>query len=365
MSKIRVVVVDDSAYSRRTISKMLEAMPNVEVVGYASDGDEGLRRIMELKPDLVTLDLVMPKMDGFTMLRILMTTRPTPVIVISSRGEDKRVFKALELGAVDFVAKPTRAISEELLLIRHDLQDKVRSVMSLNMAQVTRRKNEAADSLSLVSPVKQQEGEVASRYVPSRKDVIAIGSSTGGPQAVNKILSMLYPPFPFAVVVSQHMPQGFTHAFAERLNRVSGLDVKEAEDGDVVQRGRAFIAPGGNNLIFQRVRNDVIARVVPPSKEDRYQPSVDVMFQSVADVYGSRALAVVLTGMGSDGSKGVRMVKAAGGEIIAESEETAVVFGMPREAIATGLVDRVAPLDRIPADILSLCALKNDQFPTT
>lgn len=363
MSKIRVVVVDDSAYSRRTISKMLEAMPNVEVVGYAPNGEEGLRRIMDLKPDLVTLDLMMPKMDGFTMLRILMSTRPTPVIVISSRSEDTRVFKALELGAVDFVAKPTRDISEELLLIRHDLQEKVRSVMSLNMAQVTRQKSDAT-GLPRLSLLEQKKWENSSRYVPSRKDVIAIGSSTGGPQAVNKILSMLYPPFAFAVVVSQHMPQGFTHAFAERLNRTSGLDVKEAEDGDVVQRGRAFIAPGGKNLIFQRVRNDVVARVVPPTNDDRYQPSVDVMFQSVADIYGSRALAVVLTGMGSDGSKGVRAVKAAGGEIIAESEETAVVFGMPREAIATGMVDRIVPLDRIPADILSFCALDKEPSPT-
>lgn len=362
MSKIRVVVVDDSAYSRRTISKMLDAMPNVEVVGYASNGEEGLRRIMDLKPDLVTLDLMMPKMDGFTMLRIVMVTCPTPVIVISSRSEDKRVFRALELGAVDFVAKPTRAISEELLLIRHDLQEKVRNVMSFNMAQVTRQKIEPAIAAHRI-PVNEGAAGDMPLYVPSRKDVVAIGSSTGGPQAVHKILSSLCPPFPFAVVVSQHMPQGFTHAFAERLNRASGLDVKEAEDGDIIQRGKAFIAPGGCNLVFQRVRNDVVARVVPPSEDDRYQPSVDVMFKSVADIYGSRSLAVVLTGMGSDGSKGVRAIKSAGGEIIAESEETAVVFGMPREAIATGTVDRVAPLERIPADILSFCSLDIEQPP--
>ena len=364
MSKIRVVVVDDSAYSRRTISKMLDAMPNVEVVGYASNGEEGLRRIMDLKPDLVTLDLMMPKMDGFTMLRIVMATCPTPVIVISSRSEDKRVFRALELGAVDFVAKPTRAISEELLLIRHDLQEKVRNVMSFNMAQITRQEREPAIAAHRPSAGEGETGTIP-LYVPSRKDVVAIGSSTGGPQAVHKILSAFQPPFPFAVVVSQHMPQGFTHAFAERLNRASGLEVKEAEDGDIIHRGKAFIAPGGSNLVFQRVRNDVVARVVSPSTDDRYQPSVDVMFESVAAIYGSRSLAVVLTGMGSDGSKGVRAIKSAGGEIIAESEETAVVFGMPREAIATGTVDRVAPLERIPDDILSFCALDAEQPPIT
>lgn len=359
MSKIRVVVVDDSAYSRRTLSKILEAIPNVEVVGYAANGEEGLRRILDLKPDLVTLDLMMPKMDGFTMLRIVMTTCPTPVIVISSRSEDKRVFRALELGAVDFVAKPTRAISEELLLIRHDLQEKVRSVMSLNMAQVARTN----EKLHRLTAVGKEANAAPPVYVPSRKDVVAIGSSTGGPQALHKIFSMLSPPFPFAVVVSQHMPEGFTRAFAERLNRASGLEVKEAEDGDAVQRGKALIAPGGHNLVFQRVQNNVVARVVRPSIEDRYYPSVDVMFQSVASIYGSRALAVVLTGMGSDGSKGVRAVKAAGGEIIAESEETAVVYGMPREAVATGMVDCIAPLNRIPDEILSVCMLQNERPP--
>ena len=352
MRNIRVVVIDDSAYSRRTIGKMLDDMPNVQVVGYASDGEEGMKRILELKPDLVTLDLVMPIMDGFTLLRIIMHTCPVPVIVISSRSEDKRVFKALELGAIDFVAKPTRAISDELLMIREDLQNKVRSVISLNMARVMG----GMRSKPVVAPASVALTPSETRAVPA-KDIVAIGASTGGPQALHKILSMFPVYLPFAVVVSQHMPIGFTRAFAERLDRASGFQVKEAEDGDQVCPGRVLIAPGGHNLIFQKVQGEVVARVVAPNREDRYYPSVDAMFMSLASLCGSRVVAVILTGMGNDGSQGVRAIKAAGGDILAESEESAVVFGMPREAIATEMVDRVAPLERIAGEIVSMCEM--------
>ncbi|HEY6872598.1 MAG TPA: chemotaxis response regulator protein-glutamate methylesterase [Geobacteraceae bacterium] len=357
MRSIRVVVIDDSAYNRRTITKMLEAVENVQVVGYAADGEEGIRKIIDLKPDLVTLDLEMPRMDGFTLLRIVMNSCPTPVIIISSRSEDERVFKALELGAVDFIAKPTSRISDELLKITGDLQEKVRSVFSLNMEKIIKR-----EPLVVANPGKKKKPAEVAPVIKGKSQIqmVAIGASTGGPPALQSILSSFPSQAPFAVVVSQHMPAGFTKAFAERLNRSSSFEVKEARDGDLVSPGKALIAPGGRNLLFQKVNGEVVARVVEPSPADRYVPSVDAMFTSLAPIYGARMLAVVLTGMGNDGSKGVRAVKKGEGEVLAESEESAVVFGMPREAIATGLVDKVASLDRMAREIVVRCGLIPD-----
>lgn len=345
MKKIRVVVVDDSAYNRRAITRMLEELPGVEVVGYATNGEEGIRRVIDLTPDLVTLDLEMPRMDGFTMLRILMASSPVPVIVISSTSGDEKVFKALELGAVDFIAKPTSIISEELLKIQQDLQEKVQAVFKLDMTRVKKSCEPvvAAPELTLPTP---------GRGTPGSIDVVAIGSSTGGPPALQRILTAFSEAPPFAMVVSQHMPAGFTNAFAERLNRSTGFEVREARDGDLVLPGRALVAPGGKNLLFARSGDQVVARVLAPGVKDRYVPSVDEMFCSCAEIYGKRMLALVLTGMGNDGARGVREAKRLGAQVVAESEESSVVFGMPREAIATGVVDRVVPLDGMVREIV-------------
>ena len=356
MRKIRVVVIDDSAYNRRTITRMLESMENVQVVGYAADGEEGIRKIIDLKPDLVTLDLEMPRMDGFTLLRIIMNSCPLPVIIISSKSEDERVFKALELGAVDFIAKPTGRISDELLKIAGDLQEKVRSVFGLNMDRIIKREPLLAPD----APPRKKKKPVTAPLpsgVTSAVQAVAIGASTGGPPALQGILSSFSEKLPFAVLISQHMPAGFTRAFADRLNRSSLFEVKEAKDGDLVVPGIVLIAPGGRNMVFHELDGDVVVRIVEPSAQDRYIPSVDVMFTSLAGIYGQRLLAVVLTGMGNDGSKGVRAVKKIGGEVLAESEESAVVFGMPREAIATGLVDKVVPLPRMAREIILRCGI--------
>lgn len=346
MKLIRVVVVDDSAYNRRSISKMLQEIPGVEVVGYAANGEEGIRRIMDLRPDLVTLDLEMPKMDGFTLLRIIMNSCPTPVIVVSSQTGDEKVFKALELGAVDFVSKPTNEISTELLKIREDLQEKVRNVLHLKL-----RGRASADLSSL------PEGSrfVSSPVVAGKTDIVAIGASTGGPPALYGMFSVFTQKLPIAVLVSQHMPSGFTRPFAERLNRASAFEIREAMDGDPVLPGQVLIAPGGYNMLFEQVAGRVVVRLQEPSPADRYIPSVDAMFVSLAEIYRKRLLAVVMTGMGNDGSRGIRAVKAAGGKVMAEAEETTVVFGMPREAIATGVVDRIVPLDRMAREIVSNC----------
>jgi len=353
LKNVRVLVIDDSAFSRRTIVRLLEEIPGVAVAGYAMNGEEGLRKAMDLHPDLITLDLEMPGMDGFTLLRIIMNACPAPVLVVSAHNDDERVFKALELGAVDFVAKPGKAMSEQLLEIRDELQRKVSTILDLNLKGFKARAN---NLLQETVPVKRTAK--LPRGATQKFEVVAIGSSTGGPPALQKIFSQLPQELPFAMLVSQHMPAGFTKTFAERLNRMLPFTVREASDGEPVARNTILVAPGGMNMITVQVRDQVVVRLKSPLPEDKYIPSVNAMLTSVARVYGSRALAVILTGMGNDGSLGVRKIKDNGGGVLAEAEESAVVFGMPREAIATGLVDKVVHLDQMASKIIEFCGFR-------
>lgn len=354
MSKVKVLVIDDSAFNRRTIIKLLEEIPGVEVVGYAVNGEEGLRKAMDIRPDLITLDLEMPGMDGFTLLRIIMTACPVPVIVVSSLNQDERVFKALELGAVDFVSKPARALSEQLLEIRDELQQKVATVLNLNLQGLRSRTRQIAQPENILV----RRAAKLPRGGNQKYEVVAIGSSTGGPPALQKILMQMPEVLPFAIVISQHMPSGFTRTFAERLNRMFPFEVREAVDGDIVSANTVLVAPGGMNMVTVQVRDQVVIRLKSPSKDEKYIPSVNAMLTSVARVYGQRALAVVLTGMGNDGSLGVRKIKDAGGGVLAESEESSVVFGMPREAIATGVVDKIVHLDQMASKIIESCGFR-------
>jgi two-component system chemotaxis response regulator CheB len=333
---------------------MLEGLDAVEVVGYAAHGEEGILKVIALKPDLVTLDLEMPGMDGFTLLRILTTRFSLPVIVVSALNSADSVFKALELGALDFVAKPSGCASVELLSITADLQMKVLQVSALASGRRVAPHYAAARA---AAPAVSPPGRCGMIGTHRAFDLVAIGSSTGGPPALQRIFAEFDQKYPFGVVVSQHMPAGFTKAFAERLNRTSLFDIKEAEDGDLVLPGTVLITPGGRNMILEECGSQVVVRIVAPSETDRYIPSVDVMLTSCANVYRSRVTAVILTGMGNDGSRGVRLVKERGGQVIAESEDTAVVYGMPREAMATGVVDRCVPLNQIAAEIVQMNGL--------
>ena len=354
MSKrvIKVLVVDDSAYNRRTIIQMLEEIPGVKVVDYANDGEMALRKAIDLKPDLITLDLEMPKMDGFTVLRILMQNRPVPVIVVSSRSDDEDVFRAMEFGAVTFIPKPSSKISPELFNIREDLHEKVLGVVGTDMQKVLRRAS--TDELKARKQVRSV-GAVKKAKAGSSVKYVVIGASTGGPPALQSIFSNIKQKIPIGFAVSQHMPPGFTRAFADRLNKFSGMDIKEAENGDVMRPGQVLIAPGGTNLTFRRRGDDIVAKIKEPDADQRYVPSVDKMFTSAAEYFGSSLLGVVLTGMGNDGAKGTLKLHQAGGRTMAEAEETSVVFGMPKEAIATGLVDKIVPLDKVSDAILSEC----------
>jgi two-component system chemotaxis response regulator CheB len=338
---IRVLVIDDSAFSRQAITRMLATSPLVEVVGVARDGEEALRKTFELRPDLITLDLEMPKMDGFTFLRIVMSKRPTPIMVISGRAGEGDVFKALELGAVDFIAKPKPHAAPELVDIEQELIRKVHAIRELRIEKVRERLR------AMPAAVSRRTSDAKSK-VPS---VVVIGSSTGGPAALMQVFGAFPEAPPCAFLVAQHMPEGFTRGFADRLDRLTPLRAAEAKGGEVPIAGTILVAPGGSHLELESVGTRVVTRIVPQRAGDKYTPSVDRLFESAAKSFGADVLAVVLTGMGDDGRRGVKFVKDAGGSVIAESEHTAVIFGMPQQAIRTGSVDQVLALGDIATAI--------------
>lgn len=343
--KIKVLIVDDSPYSRQTIKKIVESALNFDVIAMAANGKEAISRLFFSKPDVVLLDIEMPEMDGFSFLRWMLHNHPVPVIVVSSRNDTQSVFRCLDFGAVDFVSKPTATASKELESIAGDLIEKINALADLGMEKVKRR----VDLLS-------QSVRVAGRRVYSGTvDLVSIGASTGGPLALQVVLSALPADFMAPIVVSQHMPAGFTRPFAERLNRLCSLRVKEASDKDIMTPGCVLIAPGDRNMIFERRRNNIVVRMVEPSASDRHVPSVDVMMSCAAQEFGANTSGILLTGMGNDGCNGMLEIVKKGGYTIAESEETAVIFGMPQEAIVAQAVSKVLPLEEIPGEMLRIC----------
>ncbi len=339
--RIRVLVVDDSAYSRQTIKELLRDEPGIDVEEVAVDGADAIRKVRRCRPDVITLDLQMPGMDGFTFLRWLMQEMPTPVIMVSSRSDNETVFRALALGAVDFVAKPARRLGLEG--VRKDLIAKIKGIDTRSVERLNRNLRMMAEGRRLTR---------AARCRRPSDGVVAIGASTGGPQALQFILGRMPPDFPAPIVVSQHMPEGFTGPLAERLNTLSPLKVKEAEDGEALLSGKVLISPGGHHLLLEKRGKVVCTRLRKAADNDIYTPSVDLMMSSVARLFRDNGVGVVLTGMGRDGATGMLEIQRAGGHTIAESEETAVVFGMPREAISRGAARKVLPLGEIPEELL-------------
>jgi len=341
VNRIRALVVDDSAYNRQTIKSMLEKDLEIEVVGVASDGVDAIGKTLRLEPDIITLDFEMPEMDGFSFLRWLMHERPTPVIMVSSYSNKNMAIKALECGAVDFISKPTRRASKELKNIERDLLAKVRAALNTNMEMVARNIQYLSDEV----PVSQ-----TARHI-SQYDIVAIGSSTGGPAALQIILTQLPSDLPAGIVISQHMPKGFTAPLAKRLDSICRISVAEASDGDIVSKGKALICPGGFHMEFKRNGDSVKVMLHQSTDKDKYTPSVDRMMSSASKCYRERTFGVILTGMGNDGASGMSEIKAAGGYNIAESEQSAIVYGMPQEAVKAGAVDKVFPVDIIASDI--------------
>jgi two-component system chemotaxis response regulator CheB len=359
---IRVLIVDDSAYNRKMIRSMLLDMEEIGNVDAVSDGEEAIRVVMTDPPDAITLDLNMPRMDGFTFLRWLMRNHPLPVIVVSSEGGEKNVFKALDLGALDFVVKPVRHASERIVEIKAELQEKIRAIAGRDLGPYLNR-------LKVKKPTARAPLQPAAQpFAPPKGGLLVVGASTGGPSAVQRVLTELPVDYPFPVVVIQHMPPVFTRQFSLRLDRSLSLRSKEAEEGDLLVPGNVFVAPGGYHLVIDG-RGNRSVRIVDKKKGDRFVPSVDVTMKSAAKVYGAAVIGVILTGMGNDGAMGLLEISKAGGYTIAESEGSSVVFGMPRAAVQAGAARNIEHLDRVGARILefteSLTGLKKARSDDT
>jgi two-component system chemotaxis response regulator CheB len=346
---IRALVIDDSAYNRVTISKMLESDDEIHVVATANNGEEAIKQVVKHSPDVITLDLEMPVMDGFSFLRWLMQNRPTPVIAVSSKSSDRSVFKALDLGAIDFITKPGGNVSPRLEEIQRDLIDKVRQSASVRMENVRAR-------------IAEVEGGEAPAAVHKIGDIelIAIGCSTGGPPALQHLFQAL-PLMPISIVVAQHMPPTFTRLFAERVDRLTRYSVKEAVDGEHLTQGCIYVAPGGLQMEVHRGNGGLQVRIFAPDSNDLYAPSVDRLFDSASQACGEKLVAVILTGMGDDGAQAIRRVRDRGGKTIAESSDTAIIFSMPNEAIKTGAVEQILPLGEIAPAIERLTRVKFDR----
>jgi two-component system chemotaxis response regulator CheB len=342
--RVRVLVVDDSALMRKLIPLILERDPDIEVVGTAMDGAFALRKIEELHPDVVTLDLEMPRMDGLETLRMIMRGAPLPVIVFSTHSKEGAysTFKALALGAIDFVAKPTDAAAGNLEPVAHQLADKIKVAKRAGGPKAMPKPS--------LAPPKPSRKHARPALPPNR--IIAIGISTGGPNALQYFLAQFSADFPGTFVIVQHMPEGFTDMFARRLDECCALEVQEAHSGDLLVAGRALICPGNRHMMVRRMpRGDmVVLSDTPPINGHR--PSADVLFHSVAQEFGLTSIGVIMTGMGEDGAEGIGAIKSSGGMTIAQSEETCVVSGMPRAATQRGYIHKVVPLDGLAAYLI-------------
>lgn len=350
MKPVRLLIVDDSAYNRRHIADIFANIPEVEIAGKAADGEEALRLATLLKPDLITLDLEMPRMDGFTFLRILMAKQPTPVIVVSSYAQRENVFKALELGALDFVAKPDRQITPDATELREQILTKVLQFRAQRPAParpLARRTPSGVFSEEARTPAARRG------WTPARV-VVGIVSSTGGPSALLEVFGRLVPETPATFLVAQHMPDKFTRTFAERLGRRGPVRVTEAQDGDRPGAGIGFVCPGRRCMELEQNGLEYRVRVAQASPEDRYVPSGDRLLASIARVAGPRSVGVILTGMGDDGVEGARAIVAAGGSVIIESQETAVVYGMPGAVVRAGVPARELPIGQIGDTLAAL-----------
>ncbi|MCC5802790.1 protein-glutamate methylesterase/protein-glutamine glutaminase [Rossellomorea vietnamensis] len=353
----KVLVVDDSAFMRKLISEFLTSSKQLEVIGIARNGEDAIAKIKRLRPDVVTLDVEMPKMNGIDALKRIMEECPVPVVMLSSTtidGADETV-KAMELGAVDFVAKPSGTISLDLHKIQDEMVEKVVAASKVSVAKITRAmQRESANDAGIGSVERTGKLPVDRTWGVNSPKMILIGTSTGGPRALQNVLTGLPRQLDAPIVVVQHMPPGFTRSLANRLDGQASIHVKEAEHGEILEKGTAYIAPGGVHTKVVENGGQLSIQLSKEEPKNGHRPSVDILFESASLIRNYAKIAVVLTGMGADGSEGLVKLKEQGEvKAIAESRETCIVFGMPKSAIATELVDRVEHIGDIPRSIMT------------
>jgi two-component system chemotaxis response regulator CheB len=336
VGQIKLLIVDDSLFMQKILSDLVQSDPQIKVIGTAKNGEDALSRIDSLSPDVITMDIEMPKMDGLVAVQKIMETNPVPVVMVSAltQREAELTLKALDYGAVDYVPKPSGSLSLDIDVVKDELISKIKIA-----------------SLSNINSVKTRVHKTLNADVKSHDKIISITASTGGPPAITEILTSLPADVPPMLIV-QHMPKGITRFFAQRLNDVCQFKVKEAEEGDSIQGGLALLAPGGFHMVVTKEKKVALNTDHPVNY---VRPSGDVTMTSSAEAYGSKNVGVILTGIGVDGAKGIKAIKEKGGFTIAQDEKSSVVFGMPKTAFEMGYVDKVASLDLISKEILSAC----------
>jgi len=339
MALIRTVIVDDSAFVRKVVREMLSRSPQIDVVGLARNGEDALEMVEQLHPNVVTCDLLMPELDGVGFVRRQMARKPVPILILTASRQDAGlVLEALEAGAVDFIQKPTALANDGLLSMRDELIEKVKAAALVPLPPL-------ALPPAPVAPARPSPP-------PANVDIVVLGISTGGPQALRYLLPQFPADFPVPLVIVLHMPIGYTAPFAQKLSEISRLPVKEAGHGSVLRPGEALLAPAGRHLSFKRTaEGQVLAQLSVKPTNKPHRPSVDVLFESAAEIYRERVLGVVMTGMGDDGKQGAAWIKAQGGTILTESEESCVIYGMPRSVVEAGLSDGTASLEFMAAEI--------------
>ncbi len=355
---INVVIVDDSAFMRKSLAMLLESDPGIKVVATARDGKEGIEKIREFKPDLVTMDIEMPVMTGLEALAIIMKEMPLPVVMVSSLTTEgaQATLDALALGAVDFIPKELSYVSLDIVKIKAELIAKVKEIVR-SRSLVFRLQRIRTANQHIRGPVPKRPFVVRAPFVPSKRDnfkAVVLGISTGGPFALLETLPKLPGNFPVGIAVVQHMPPRFTKSLAERLDGLSQVRVKEAADGDVMEPGLVLIAPGGQHMTFARSAMAVRVRITDEPKNTLYHPSADIMMTSAAETINGPLLGVIMTGMGKDGLEGLKLIRKNRGYVIAQDEESCVVYGMPKAAVDGGVANVVVPLSNIPDAIVKV-----------
>jgi len=347
--KTRVLIVDDSSFMRMAIRSVLSKDPSIDIVGVAADGVEGVEKAIALKPDLITMDVEMPRMDGIAALRQIMSKAPTKVIMVSTLTNEgaRSTFEALDAGAIDYIPKNVTDSSEAQNIFREEL---IRKVKEATRSKLSRSTFTPAARPMTSAPVQRA---ISTKLAGKRINYVGIGASTGGPVALQEVLSRIPVNFPYGIIVGIHMPKAFTGPYADRLNAKCSMAIREAVDGDILKPGLALIAPGGMHTTLVRRGSTIVVKTVPTSTYPQYVyiPSVDLMLSSMAEATGGTMLGVILTGMGNDGFKGMQALKGKGGVTIVQDEATSTIYGMPKACVDGGVADEVLPLGQIGFEI--------------